>query len=112
MYKSQRRIKGNLSCFCANIKRILPIKFGRMKVKHYSFVLTIILLLVTGIAFAQCPMCGEAARTSLKEGNTSAKGLNAGILYLLLGPYLMVMAGGIIWFRKRRKAKKALENVL
>ncbi len=79
-----------------------------MKPKSFRIILSICLILFAGTVLAQCPMCGEAARTSLKEGNTTAKGLNAGILYLLLGPYLMVMAGGIIWYRKRKKAKKAL----
>ncbi|MCX8480147.1 MAG: hypothetical protein ORN56_10175 [Chitinophagales bacterium] len=79
-----------------------------MKPKSFRIILSICLILFAGTVLAQCPMCGEAARTSLKEGNTTAKGLNAGILYLLLGPYFMVMAGGIIWYRKRKKAKKAL----
>lgn len=52
-------------------------------------------------------MCGEAARTSLKEGNNTAKGINSGIGYLLAGPYLLIFAGGIIWYRARKKAKRA-----
>ncbi|MEY2829371.1 MAG: hypothetical protein RIQ33_1229 [Bacteroidota bacterium] len=62
--------------------------------------------------YAQCPMCGEAARTSLKEGNNTAISLNAGILYLLLGPYVLLMAGGVMWYRHRRRFKKmqALNN--
>lgn len=83
-----------------------------MKSHSLRLVFTLCLLLIVGTALAQCPMCGEAARTSLKEGNTTAKGLNAGILYLLLGPYLMVMTGAILWYRKRKKAKKALAEGL
>lgn len=56
-------------------------------------------------SFAQCAMCGETARTSLKAGNNSAKGLNAGIAYLLLGPYVLLMTGGILWYRARKKAR-------
>ncbi len=83
-----------------------------MKSLSFRLVLTLCLLLIVGTVLAQCPMCGEAARTSLKEGNTTAKGLNAGILYLLLGPYLMVMTGAILWYIKRKKAKKALSETV
>ena len=41
-------------------------------------------------AEAQCPMCKGIAESSLKEGNTAAKGLNVGILYLLATPYLLI----------------------
>lgn len=33
---------------------------------------------------AQCPMCKMAAESNLKNGGTAGKGLNAGILYMLL----------------------------
>jgi hypothetical protein len=68
--------------------------------------LTIATSLLFLVAEAQCPMCGEAARTSLKEGNNTAISLNTGILYLLLGPYVLLMAGGIMWYRHRRKFKQ------
>lgn len=70
-----------------------------------QFVLFCFLFLMCLAAFAQCPMCGEAARTSLNQGNNTALGLNTGILMLLAGPYLLVMAGGYIWYRNRKKAK-------
>jgi hypothetical protein len=84
-----------------------------MKQKVFFIILLgVIATLFFTVAHAQCPMCGEAARTSLKEGNNTAISLNAGILYLLLGPYVLLMAGGIMWYRHRRKFKKmqALNN--
>jgi hypothetical protein len=69
----------------------------------------LVVVLVIAFAFnsiAQCAMCGETARTSLKEGKNDAKGLNAGIFYLLMGPYALVLAGGIIWYRQKKKAQK------
>ncbi|MBK9285556.1 MAG: hypothetical protein IPM51_14740 [Sphingobacteriaceae bacterium] len=40
---------------------------------------------------AQCAMCKQAAETSLKsDPNSVARGLNSGILYLLLMPYLLL----------------------
>ncbi|MEN9521921.1 MAG: hypothetical protein RL065_298 [Bacteroidota bacterium] len=78
-----------------------------MKNKIFLIALFIIVatLFVTEVN-AQCAMCGEAARTSLKEGNTTAASLNSGIFYLLMGPYLLLMAGGIAWWRHRSKIRK------
>ena len=33
---------------------------------------------------AQCPMCRMSAESNLKAGGTAGKGLNAGILFLLM----------------------------
>ncbi|MCB0627113.1 MAG: hypothetical protein KDC43_25170 [Saprospiraceae bacterium] len=52
---------------------------------------------------AQCPMCRMSAETNLKNGGSAGKGLNAGILYMLATPYLLVGAIGFIWYRNRRK---------
>jgi hypothetical protein len=74
--------------------------------KRIVFFLFLFVVVLSVSTLAQCPMCGEAARTSLKEGNNTAKGINAGILFLLSGPYLMIGAGGFIWYRSRKKAKR------
>lgn len=59
-------------------------------------------------ASAQCALCKESAETSLQEGKKDAAGLNTGIIYLLLVPYLLV--GGIGYFWYRRSKKFAAEN--
>jgi hypothetical protein len=53
--------------------------------------------------FAQCPMCKMAAESNLKNGGTAGKGLNAGILYMLLTPYLLVGGLAFWWFKNRKK---------
>lgn len=58
-------------------------------------------------ALAQCPMCKAAAESSIKEGQTTAFGLNDGILYLLSFPYLLVISIGLFWYFKLRKARTA-----
>ncbi len=52
---------------------------------------------------AQCPMCRMSAENNLKEGGTTGKGLNKGILYMLTMPYVLVGTIGIIWYRNRKK---------
>ncbi|HMR44178.1 MAG TPA: hypothetical protein PKC40_10105 [Saprospiraceae bacterium] len=55
---------------------------------------------------AQCPMCRMSAESNLKNGGTAGKGLNAGILYMLLTPYLLVGGLGYYWYSRRRKQEE------
>ena len=52
---------------------------------------------------AQCPMCKLSAEQNLKDGGTAGKGLNKGILYMLLTPYLVIGSIGYFWYRNRVK---------
>jgi hypothetical protein len=61
-------------------------------------VLSILMVLLSLSADAQCAMCNQTAETSMKNDPSSlARNLNKGILYLLVLPYLMI---GFI-FRKQ-----------
>lgn len=55
---------------------------------------------------AQCPMCKMAAESNLKNGGTAGKGLNAGILFLLGMPYILVGTIGYVWYRNRTKEEE------
>lgn len=60
---------------------------------------------------AQCPMC-KAAVTS-EHNNTESKlagGLNTGILYLFVLPYLVATTIGVIWYRKYKKGQKLAQE--
>ena len=52
---------------------------------------------------AQCPMCKIGAESNLKNGGSSGKGLNTGILYMLAMPYLLVGAIGFVWWKNRKE---------
>lgn len=52
---------------------------------------------------AQCAMCSATADAGIQHGNTTANGLNNGIMYLLAAPYLAVAAVGYIWYKKYRR---------
>ncbi len=56
--------------------------------------------------WAQCPMCKAAAESNLKQGGKHGAGLNAGILYLFITPYLIVMTVGLLWWWNHRKANQ------
>ncbi|MEY3050609.1 MAG: hypothetical protein RLY31_394 [Bacteroidota bacterium] len=54
-------------------------------------------------------MCKIAAESNLKDGGKAGKGLNAGILYMLALPYLLVGTIGFVWWRNRRQDGSASE---
>ncbi len=74
-------------------------------IKFFATISLVALLLVIfqGEALAQCPMCKMAAESNLENGGSAGKGLNAGILFLLATPYLVVGTLGYIWWKNRRK---------
>jgi len=64
--------------------------------------LVIIFLFISYFSSAQCAMC----KAVVESGNVSqAEGLNSGILYLMVFPYLLV--GALFYFiiKSRRKNK-------
>ncbi len=76
---------------------------------------TIIYLFIIVLSFsfnpaakAQCSMCTINAEQGTKNGNTQGKGLNAGVIYLLSIPYLLIAGMGIIWYRTYRKKVSAV----
>jgi hypothetical protein len=79
--------------------------------KYFKIALLVLVafLLNTG-SFAQCAMCRASVENNVANGDTSvAAGLNLGIMYLFVMPYLMAMLIGFFWYRnaKKRKAKLA-----
>jgi len=65
---------------------------------------------VVSISNAQCSLCKANAESSLKEGNTQAKGLNLGIMYLLVMPYALVGGIGYWWYVQKKKEAKEKET--
>lgn len=59
-------------------------------------------------AVAQCAMCSLTAQNATENGNQQGKGLNKGIMFLLVIPYLATAGIGILWYTKFR-AKKSVK---
>lgn len=78
-----------------------------MKKSLLIIILLIAVFVGTGsnTASAQCAMCTINAEQGVENGNTQAKGLNKGVLYLMAMPYLMVAGLGFLWYKKYRNAK-------
>ena len=80
--------------------------------KIISFLILFLLLLIDHAStFAQCAMCKTSLESDLKSGGSIANGLNAGILYLMAIPYVILMIGGYFFFKKPIDEKiKAWKN--
>lgn len=62
--------------------------------------------LSVNLASAQCAMCRASVENNVSNGETSiGAGLNSGILYLFVMPYLMAMAIGFFWWKSAKKKK-------
>ncbi len=70
--------------------------------------LVAIILLIAHVGFSQCAMCTEVADEASKNGSSAGDGINKGVLYLFLSPYLIVGTIGFIWWRSRRRAQEEL----
>ena len=56
---------------------------------------------------AQCAMCRSTLENNFSNGDPGiAAGINTGILYLLMLPYLAVIVIGVVWYKSSKNAGK------
>lgn len=68
-----------------------------MRIFRRIILLTLMLLLISTDIFSQCAMCKAAAESDLENNpNSVAKGINDGILFLMVIPYILIA----FFFRK------------
>lgn len=75
--------------------------------------LLIVVLSTIGVVqtFAQCAMCRSSLENNFSNGDPGiAAGINSGILYLLVLPYLTVMVIGYLWYKSTRNGEKKLDK--
>jgi len=75
-----------------------------MKTAIRIFFLVIVLFLFAEGAelIAQCPMCKMSAESNLENGGDEAAGLNKGILYLFVMPYLLIGTFAYLWIKNKK----------
>ncbi len=78
-------------------------KFVIMK-KVLLFV--VLSLFVSMDAFSQCAMCKSVVESNIEGGSSIGAGINDGILYLMVMPYIALAIVALLWSRynKRHKA--------
>jgi len=66
-------------------------------------------VVVIGQAAAQCAMCRSTLENNFSNGTPGiGAGINTGILYLLILPYLAVGVVAFLWFKSTKNAEKKL----
>lgn len=72
----------------------------------FSFFLVAVLICLQADVFAQgCVQCRMGPSSNLEGGGNVARGINTGILYLMLIPYLLIMSIVGYVFRKQLSEK-------
>lgn len=79
-----------------------------------AVLLTLTLSFSVTSAYSQCAMCRSTVESNVGTGSGNnapesevGKGINSGILYLMVFPYLLVGAVGFFWYQSNRKKKHA-----
>lgn len=67
--------------------------------------ITVIFLLSSTSVDAQCAMCRAVLESD--ENIQTARGVNNGIMYLMIFPYLLIGAVGYAIYRSRKNAKES-----
>ncbi|PHS63459.1 MAG: hypothetical protein COB12_09175 [Flavobacterium sp.] len=72
--------------------------------KHKIYILLILIFLAAIPVDAQCAMCRAVLESD--ESGQAAKGINNGIMYLMIFPYLLIAGVGYAIYRSRKKAEE------
>lgn len=77
-----------------------------MKIFLKSFLFFVSFIVIQMPVYAQCAMCRASVENNVSNGETSiGAGLNMGILYLFVMPYLIAAIIGFFWYRNAKKRK-------
>lgn len=74
---------------------------SKMKVRVFFILFSLFTFFSTN---AQCAMCRAVLES--EEGQSTAKGVNDGIVYLMVIPYLLVAGMGLVMYLKFYKKEK------
>jgi hypothetical protein len=71
--------------------------------KIQAAIFSLALVVLSGVgALAQCAMCRATAESASENVSSGiGQGLNSGIVYLMLLPYLLLASVAVVFFRKK-----------
>lgn len=83
-----------------------------MKKIAVLFGMLAMLVLSSADTRAQCAMCRGSVESTIGNGrNNVGVGLNTGIVYLFVMPYLIVAVIGYLWYRNSKRDQAAREFI-
>jgi hypothetical protein len=78
-----------------------------MKKGSVIFGLIVMMVVSANDLWAQCAMCRGSVESSMGNGrNNVGVGLNTGIVYLFVMPYLLVAVIAYLWYRNSKKTQQ------
>jgi heme/copper-type cytochrome/quinol oxidase subunit 3 len=78
-----------------------------------KYLIAVVLVMSSAVyAPAQCAMCKATLENNISNGHIGiAAGINFGILYLFVAPYLFISILAYFWYRTSRKnAEKSIDS--
>lgn len=84
-----------------------------MKIRRILFLTLTLLAIQAQDVLAQCAMCRATVENNVSNGEIGiGAGLNFGIMYLFITPYLAIMVIGYLWYKnsKANARKKSLSR--
>lgn len=76
--------------------------------KFLPFLIVVLVMVACLPSHAQCAMCAGQVESATDAGSSVALGINKGVLYIFMMPYLIMGTIGYFWWRGRKK--NAVEN--
>ena len=67
------------------------------------FIVLLIVIIAHSPSQAQCAMCAGQVESATDAGSSVALGINKGVLYIFMMPYLIMGTIGYFWWRGRKK---------
>ena len=71
-----------------------------------NILLLIVGMCLTVIAQAQCTVCKAVVESEIDAGEIAADGINDGIIYLMIAPYILIGGAGFMIYRHHTANKK------
>ena len=70
--------------------------------------ITFSFVLIADATYAQCSMCKAVLESNMESGeSTLANGINDGIVYLMIFPYLLAIVVGFLLYKHMKKQNQA-----
>ena len=78
-----------------------------MKKSILFITLTIVFVLFPEILEAQCSMCKAVLESNMQSGDDAlGKGINAGVVYIMFVPYILLGIAGYFMYKHHMKTSK------
>ena len=84
-----------------------------MKKIIFTTLIVLLSILVESSTYAQCAMCKASIESNMghNTSTTRVKGLNDGIIYMMVIPYIIFGIIGYMWYKNSKKETKYRHSV-